>query len=283
MRSKRINFLSGAVRAFLLLSGLKELGRRNLLGLEVKMEQWDFPSFPEEFSGLRILHLSDLHIDLLPAVVDGVIDRIKHLDYDLTVMTGDYQDGFGGGAMRIAQEGLSKLREAICGDIYFVLGNHDDSRMLEWGNESGLMGLNDHGVLLREGGANIFLGGLGKKATMRGVQRLPVEQPEGVFSILLSHSPENARVAARDGVDFFLAGHTHGGQICLPGGKQIWALPRIPREFSVGRWRVGGMSGYTSRGIGGSGVAARFNCPPEVTLHLLKKGREDRMPPFPKP
>ena len=66
-----------------------------------------------------------------------------------------------------------------------------------------------------------------------------------------------------------LAGHTHGGQICLPGSIPITLDSNLPRAFGAGAWRYGGMAGYTSVGAGSSVIAVRLNCLPEITLHRL--------------
>ena len=90
------------------------------------------------------------------------------------------------------------------------------------------------------------------------------------FSILLSHTPEIYRQAAHAGFDIMLSGHTHGGQICLPGGIAVTLDSVLPRRLGSGAWRHGGMTGYTSKGAGCSIIPVRFNCPPEITLHHLK-------------
>ena len=94
--------------------------------------------------------------------------------------------------------------------------------------------------------------------------------PESV-SILLSHTPEIYRQAAYAGFDIFLCGHTHGGQICLPGGIPITLDARCPRYMGAGAWRYNSMNGYTSVGAGTSIVNVRLNCKPEVTLHQLHR------------
>ena len=91
--------------------------------------------------------------------------------------------------------------------------------------------------------------------------------PAGAFSILLSHTPEIYRQAAHAGFDVLLAGHTHGGQICLPGGIPITLDSNLPRTMGAGAWMYHGMTGYTSVGAGSSVVAVRLNCLPEITLH----------------
>ena len=58
--------------------------------------------------------------------------------------------------------------------------------------------------------------------------------------------------------------------MCLPGGHALIVPCKIPKKFVAGRWTLGGLQGYTSRGTGACGVAARWNCPPEITLHILR-------------
>jgi predicted MPP superfamily phosphohydrolase len=72
-----------------------------------------------------------------------------------------------------------------------------------------------------------------------------------------------------------LSGHTHGGQICLPGGFVLIRNAPVPRHMLAGAWRHAGLQGYTSRGTGSCGVAARFFCPPEITLHVLRAAPEN--------
>jgi len=66
-----------------------------------------------------------------------------------------------------------------------------------------------------------------------------------------------------------LCGHTHGGQIRLPGGIPLMTNADCPRRFCAGPWRHCHLQGYTSLGTGSSIIAARFNCPPEMTIHHL--------------
>jgi uncharacterized protein len=93
----------------------------------------------------------------------------------------------------------------------------------------------------------------------------PSTTPEN-YTTLTDVTPHNA------GFDLMLSGHTHGGQICLPGGVPILLGADLPRAFGAGAWRHGGMAGYTSVGAGSSVVPVRFNNRPEITLHRLVRG-----------
>jgi predicted MPP superfamily phosphohydrolase len=93
------------------------------------------------------------------------------------------------------------------------------------------------------------------------------------ISVLISHTPEIYRQAAHADFDLLLSGHTHGGQICLPGGIPITLDSALPRSLGSGPWKYHDMIGYTSVGAGTSILPARFNCPPEITLHHLQPPR----------
>ncbi len=92
---------------------------------------------------------------------------------------------------------------------------------------------------------------------------------DGAFGIMISHSAEGYKAAAAAGYSLYLAGHSHGGQVCLPGGVEVVTAATVPRHFLTGSWEYDGMAGYTSRGVGASGVAVRFFCRPEITVITL--------------
>jgi hypothetical protein len=127
---------------------------------------------------------------------------------------------------------------------------------------------------IERAGVRIHLSGIDDAHFYRvdNIEKAVINIPPEAFSVLLSHTPEIYRQAAHAGVDVLLAGHTHGGQICLPGSIPITLDSRLPRAYGAGAWRYHGMAGYTSVGAGSSVVAVRFNCPPEITLHRLESG-----------
>lgn len=88
--------------------------------------------------------------------------------------------------------------------------------------------------------------------------------------IFLAHSPEACHSAAAYSPGLYLCGHTHAGQIRLPGRGPLITNSRAPRYTAEGRWLVKGMQGYTNRGVGASGVPLRFNCPGEITIITLR-------------
>src|SRR5207248_11700996 len=94
--------------------------------------------------------------------------------------------------------------------------------------------------------------------------------------ILLAHTPEVYADASARGVQLYLSGHTHAGQIRFPGIGSIRNNARCPRAYAYAHWRHGAMQGYTSAGVGCSSLPIRFNCPPEIVLIELRRKRSSQ-------
>jgi predicted MPP superfamily phosphohydrolase len=263
----------GFIRTCLKLAGLFQRGQENARRPDLIHNEFQIASLPQSFYGYRILHLTDLHVDMDNANLQAVIAKIKPLEYDLCVMTGDYRS-LTWGPIDGAMAGLGQLRQAIKGETYAVLGNHDSVRMVPGLEDMGFNLLMNEHVTLQRGDHTIYLAGV-DDAHFYKVHNLHQARdgiPAGSLSLLLSHTPEIWREASYAGFDVFLCGHTHGGQICLPGGIPITLEGDCPRALGRGPWQVNGMQGYTSAGSGTSVVNVRLNCPPEVTLHTLTRG-----------
>ncbi len=130
-------------------------------------------------------------------------------------------------------------------------------------------------LALRRGDQALWLAGIDDPHYYRAdnLEKTCERIPEDAVSVLLAHSPEIFRNAAHAGFDVMLCGHTHGGQVCLPGGVPLYTNARCPRALCAGAWRFGDLIGYTSAGSGVSVSDVRFNCPPEITVHrLTRKG-----------
>jgi len=202
--------------------------------------------------------------------MERLISVLPGLDYDICDLTGDYRGEtygpFGGALERLAVI-RSHLKEAV----YGVLGNHDTIRMVPALEEMGIRMLLNESVTIRRNHQRIHLAGIDDAHYYRAenFEKATREIPHDEFSILLSHTPEIYRQAAHADFNFLMAGHTHGGQICLPGSIPLMLQSVLPRRMAAGPWRYHEMIGYTSVGVGTCIVAARFNCPPEITLHRL--------------
>lgn len=269
------NFYSahGFIRGCLRLAGLLGRGQANSRKLVTVEHRFHLPSLPDAFEGFRILHLTDLHVDMDPENLAAVIRQIQPLEYDLCVLTGDYRRHTWG-PVDAALEGMARLRGAIKGEALAVLGNHDSIRMVPGLEDMGYrLLLNEHCAIERSG-QSLYIAGVDDAHyyKVHNLHRAGEQIPEGAVTLLLSHTPEIWHEAAHAGFDLFLCGHTHGGQICLPGGFPVTLDARCPRRMGRGYWRHNGMQGYTSPGAGTSVVNVRLNCPPEVTLHTLCAG-----------
>ncbi|TBW52536.1 metallophosphoesterase [Marinobacter halodurans] len=265
--------LHGLIRTCLRISGMLERAQNNARRMRTIDNRFVIPHLPESFEGYRILQLTDLHVDMDEAMLDAIIEHVANLEYDLCVLTGDYRK-LTWGPIDASLDGMHRLRQVLKGTPLGVLGNHDSIRMLPALEDMGYRMLLNESMTLERGGARLHLSGVDDAHfyKVHNLQRAAEDIPPGEVSLLLSHTPEIWREAAHAGYDLFLCGHTHGGQICLPGGIPVLLDANCPRSLGKGAWRHGDMQGYTSCGAGTSMVHARLNCPPEVNMHTLTRG-----------
>lgn len=266
--------LQPLVRNALAISGLAARGERNTRRFVVTRSDVPVARLPRAFEGFTLLHLSDLHIDVSPSFVDHLVDAVRGLKADACVLTGDYRFTVRG-PLQPTIDALARLREHLPADAYAVLGNHDSIRMVQPLEAMGIRVLLNESIRIEKDAAALHLAGIDDAHFFRAhnVHQAAQGIPDGGCSILLSHTPEPFRLAAQCGFGLMLCGHTHGGQICLPGGIPVLTDSNTPRALASGAWRHMDMHGYTSRGCGSSIVPARFNCPPEIALHrLVRRG-----------
>ncbi len=254
-------------------TGTYRLGLANAGKVQVRHNVVRLANLPSAFDGFTILHLSDLHTDMSGPAMRRAAELAPDLEYDLCVLTGDYR-GRTHGDCRPCLEAVARLRAALRGEVYAVLGNHDSITMVPDLEALGIRVLLNECAVIERSGASIYLAGVDDAHFFRvdDIEKAAAEIPQGCVSVLLSHTPEVYRRAAQAGFDLMLSGHTHGGQICLPGGIPILLEADLPRAFGAGAWRYAGMAGYTSVGAGSSVVPVRFNNRPEITLHQLVRG-----------
>ena len=263
--------IHSVIRNSLRLLGLYSRGCRNAARIQVRHNVVARSDIPAAFNGYTILHISDLHADISEAAMECLIELVDVLAYDLCVITGDYR-GKTFGPFEAALVGTAKVRSHIRGPVYGVLGNHDTIRMVPGLEEIGIQMLLNESDQIELKDQRIRIAGIDDAHYYRvdNIEKAASGIPHGDFSILLSHTPEIYRQAAHAGFGLLLAGHTHGGQICLPGSIPITLDSTLPRRLGAGPWEYHGMSGYTSVGAGSSVVAVRLNCLPEITLHRLE-------------
>lgn len=261
------------IRIVLQLTGLYWRARRNTARVVVRRNDVVSRHLPTRFDGFTVLHLSDLHVELNEAAMLRVGELVADLSYDLCVLTGDYRFKTYG-PFAAALDGVERVRRHLKGPVYGVLGNHDTIQMVPALEAMGIrMLMNECAVIARDD-QRIYLAGVDDAHFYRmdNIEKAALEIPQGAFSILLSHTPEIYRQAAHADFALMLSGHTHGGQLCLPGSIPIMLEAVLPRRMGAGRWQYNEMTGYTSVGAGSSVVPVRLNCPPEITLHRLRCG-----------
>jgi len=246
-------------------------GYANAKNIEVRKLKLSFENLPTAFNGFKILQLSDLHIDAIEGLEDILIGKIKPLDFDLCVITGDFRKDTTGSFRQIFPA-MRKLLMAVRPEqgVLAVLGNHDTFKIVELLEPLGIRFLVNESVLIEKKSQCIRINGTDDTYYFYTDMALhALENNTKDFSIALSHTGELSDIAANNHFKLYLCGHTHGGQICLPGGIPIISHQKGRRERVRGLWYEKDMKGYTSSGAGVSGIPLRFNCPPEITLFEL--------------
>ncbi len=266
------------VRGCIRLSGFHSMGLRNMRALRVVEHEVVLSRLLRPLDGLRILQLTDLHLDLLPGFEAVIMEKLNFLSWDLAVITGDYRN-FNAGDTTPCMEALRPIVEILLERSQIqgipplaTLGNHDDGAMTDDLEAMGLRVLLNESVSIEAEGVRLWLAGIDDSADFQSydIGQAIEGIPEGEAVVLLSHAPDACLEAAAAGIDYMMCGHTHGGQICLPGGIALLTRTGAPRKCVVGPWREGDLQGYTSRGTGACGAPYRFNCPPEITIHTLR-------------
>jgi predicted MPP superfamily phosphohydrolase len=256
-------------------SGLRARGERNALDIQVTQNTFSFPHLPPAFDGCRILHLSDLHINGHGRIIDRIIEIISALEVDLCVLTGDYRFHLGRHCTPTYHKNLSRVCRAINSRLgtIAVLGNHDLLEDVTTLTALGVTVLVNENCGVEDGGDVLWVAGVDDPHYYRcaNLPRALDGIPDDVFTLLLAHTPSIYDEAAAAGIDLYLCGHTHAGQIRLPLIGPVIRHVHCPHEYQGGLWQHNGMWGYTSVGAGSSGVPVRFNCRPEVAVHTLRR------------
>ena len=256
-----------------------------IVGYGMLIERLDFhvreveipvPNLPDGLDGLRLLHLSDIHLSAFLSEKDlaRVIDTANELHPHLALVTGDLITA-AGDPLETCLRQLARLR-ADAG-ILGCMGNHEDYAMVEnlterEGARLGIPFLRGRAQPLRFGGAVLNVAGVdyqrSGKDYLPGAERLVLP---GAYNLLLSHNPDVFPVAVEKGYDLTLAGHTHGGQVTVEILHQPINAARFFTPFVYGLYRRGAAAEYVTRGIGTIGIPARIGSPPEIALLRLRK------------
>ncbi len=251
-------------------------GRRNALDLERNELELVLAGLPRPFDGYRILHVSDTHLDHFPELAPAARDLLGDLEVDMLALTGDIH----GNPRTPIEHSVGLLKEALAGITVrgprlAVLGNHDPAEMAEALSDVGYEVLINRSLILQRGGQTLRVTGLDDVHSFyTDAARAALQNHGDGFRIALVHSAEVADDADEAGYALYLCGHTHGGQICLPGGRPLVTHLKRCRHAARGLWRQGGMTGYTNSGLGVSDLPLRFNTRGEIAIITLRRAVE---------
>ncbi len=245
-------------------------GRRRV---EVTRRTYAVAGLPSDLDGLRLAHLSDLHVGPWTSIefLERVVALTNAETPDLVTITGDYVDLDGSSAGPCA-EALRGLRAPL--GVFGILGNHDfeegPAEIAAAVAARGIQVLRNRSVPLGEGPRHLWIVGLDDTVSHRGDLKVALAGvPPGEPVVLLSHSPDLIYRAADLGISLVLAGHTHGGQVRLPCLAHVYSPSRYGPRLVAGCYRDGQTRMVVNRGIGVTTFPVRFRCRPEVGLYSL--------------
>jgi hypothetical protein len=233
---------------------------------------------------LRLLHISDLHVERISPRDRDLLRLVEELKPDLVVLTGDYLNlsaVYDSRAHAEARDLLARLCEIAPVPIYAITGSPPVDRVeivpaifeglpITW--------LLDEIAQARVNGHTLQIAGLRctRESQLDGprLREMLEGAPGHAFTLLLYHSPDLMPEAAALGIDLYLCGHTHGGQIRLPLFGAVITSSDHWKRYEMGRYEEDRTTLYVSRGLGMEGKGApraRFLAPPEIILWTLSQ------------
>lgn len=239
-------------------------------------------NLPENFSGLKILQISDLHNQVFGIKQQKIIDLAVESKPDLIFITGDLID-YRHPKVDIALELVDSLREIA--PVYLVSGNHEIWSE-EWGNlqkellSMGVKIMDDKIKIMERNGEKIYILGVADGGNKIGessnkfeekIRKIVTGLNEKQVKILLSHRPEKFLNYVENGIDLVFSGHAHGGQVRLPLiGALVAPHQGLFPKYTSGVYRHAKTNMVVSRGLGNSVLPLRiFNNPELVLVELV--------------
>jgi uncharacterized protein len=243
--------------------------------IDIHKVQLTFKQLPTNFSGMKIVHFSDLHLGEFFDVdhLKKIVHTINGLRPDLICFTGD-----------LVEDDTALLKDCIpilqqlhapLGKIS-ILGNHDyrmgkQTEVIDSLKKSGIVFLQNGHTSIGRLGENIFVAGVddlfgGGPDIPKAIKDIPSNN----FTILLAHEPDLADISVQHPIHLQLSGHSHGGQIRLPFVGALFT-PDGAKKYIDGliNFKNSNLSLYVNRGIGTTALPFRFNCRPELTVITL--------------
>ncbi len=232
------------------------------------------PNLPEALAGLTIAHVTDVHLPANEAASARALELLATVKPAITLFTGDIVEG------RDGAEALVRFAESARGTLanYAVIGNWEQDNgvtpemLRKLYDRAGVTYLHNERLELDVNGARLGISGLDDPASGKpDPSKVVPAGPRADAEVCLVHAPAIAdRLPDQWSThcDLILAGHTHGGQIRIPLVPAI--LPRASGRFVSGWYRDADAPLYVSRGIGATGLRARWRCPAELAVFTLR-------------
>lgn len=254
--------------------------------ITVSKHELYFDRLPNNFSGLKIVHLSDLHDANFGKGQSRLIKKIKNEKPDFIFFTGDLIDS--------NRYDLNKSIQAInelveMAPVYYVTGNHEIAtnevdKIIKSLKSRGVTVLQNESEVIQRGRQKIVIGGIedplmriSEQKTEKKIVKSNIERTfknvnhQSIFKLLLSHRPEYFNIYAQQDVDAVFSGHAHGGQIRIPfvGGLLSPGQGWFP-TYTSGVYTSHSTNMIVSRGLGNSVIPIRVFNLPEIVVITLK-------------
>ncbi len=244
------------------------------LNIRMREQKIVIPGLAEDLDGLRIVQLTDIHLSpfLSERELAHAVGMANETNAHLALVTGDMISG-SRDPLDTCLKHLAELHSEA--GIFGCMGNHEIYANAEeyasiQGARLGIRYLRSEAVQLKFGGTAMNLAGVDyqrfHERYLTGAEKM-IEP--GMFNVLLSHNPDVFPVAAEQGYDLTVAGHTHGGQVRVEILREDLNMARFFTRYVDGLYQQNGRAIFVSRGIGTIGLPARLGAPPEVALLRL--------------
>ena len=245
-----------------------------LVNVNVKIKDLSFT-----FNNYKIVNLTDIHLGqwISPEYLEGVVDYVNELNPDMITLTGDYVSYILDGYEDALLNSFKKLKAKD--GKFAVLGNHDHwngpQKIREILKKAEVVDLSNDVYTIEKNGEKLNISGVDSCTVgADDIDEVLEKLPEDGASILLVHEPDFAKVSSKTKrFDLQMSGHSHGGQLVIPGVKTTPFRASYSLKYPVGLYKIGNMTQYTSKGLGTNTFWLRVNCKPEITLFYLKTSK----------
>ena len=243
----------------------------DLVNVNVKIND-----LPFTFHNYRIINLTDIHLGqwISPEYLNGVADYVNSLNPDMITLTGDYVSYILEGYENDLLDSFKKLKAKD--GKFAVLGNHDHwagaEEIRKILKKSNIVDLSNDVFTIEKDGEKLNISGVDSLTVgADDLDKVLEKLPHDGASILLVHEPDFAKISSKTNrFDLQMSGHSHGGQLVIPGVETTPFRCSYSIKYPVGAYKVNNMFQYTSKGLGTNSFWIRVNCKPEITQFYLK-------------